>query len=874
MNDFKNPIDALKKWSAENDKEWLMATIDKVLDSKRELTQDEVISIYYIFLKENDLKRDKQENNPKKDNGEGINIVGDSNREAKGDQGIQKIILKSLSEIEKVNALVQGQEILFHPGLTIIYGHNATGKSGYVRILKRASKSRTSEDIWGNVHTGKEKNIGKAKFIVNIDGTEKEILWNGESEVSPLVLIDVFDNKCVKVFLTDELAFGFRPYGFELFPIISIAINQMKELLQQDIIQRKKEIDFSIHFNEGTPIFKMIKELSAATKIGALETSAQITDKDLAELKTKVTEKNNLLTANISDKIKLITSEKTMLEKLKNILTAINDQLSNVKLQEHIGLIKKYLVAKKKVEDKQTTDLTEFKIPLQGTKEWNDFIRSAEEYIKKLPDSDKYPSANRECIYCRQKLTETAVLLIKRYRSLLESQEEGILRGYENEADRLIRALNNKSFSLNNIPDLENILDGAENNLHSQVKSYCDKAENLRNALIDALTKKVETKNPFQINNIFADKITNLMTKKEGSINELRKGEAERNTKISVLDREIKELTDRKTLSEKKKQIVEYLDDLKWVKAAEGLYRLTTTKPVTDLSKKVWENVVTDEFRHAFDEERKQLKAPSIEFVFPGEQGVQKRCKSLAGMKNIDDFLSEGEQKAIALADFLAELGLKQINAPVVFDDPVTSFDHLRRKTIAERLFEESNRRQVIIFTHDILFLSYLFECCKDNEGAVFIHWVEQSRDGLFGKVNLNDCPLLDKYAMRIKKVEESIQKTKSLTGSVKEEEIMKGFSYLRGAYESFVIEKIFKKTIQRWNERIQMHQLKNIVYDNQLMAKVQDKFEELSRYIEAHTHSDSIRQDAPDENRLVQELEHLKKIEQELKDKQKNKSH
>ena len=125
---------------------------------------------------------------------------------------------------------------------------------------------------------------------------------------------------------------------------------------------------------------------------------------------------------------------------------------------------------------------------------------------------------------------------------------------------------------------------------------------------------------------------------------------------------------------------------------------------------------------------------------------------------------------------------------------------------------------------------------------------------------------------MRIRKVEESIQRVKTLSGSVKEEEIMKGFSYLRGAYESFVIEKIFKKTIQRWNERIQMHQLKNIVYDDQLMANVQDKFEELSRYIEAHTHSDSIRQDAPDGNKLAQELECLKTITQGLKDKQKSK--
>ena len=363
VTNFKNPIDALKKWSSEIDKEWLRAAINKVLDFKRELTEEEVSSIYDIFLKENSLTRITKKDDA---NGDDIKIVDSKKQsEVESDVNIQRIILKSLSEVEKVNALTQKQEILFHPQLTIIYGYNATGKSGYVRIMKRASKSRTSEDIWTNVHRGKEKNIGKAKFIVDIDGSEKEILWNGESEVPPLVLIDIFDNKCVKVFLTDELAFGFRPYGFELFSIISIAINQMKELLQQDIIQRRKEIDFSIDFNEGTQIFKLIKGLSAETKKEEIERFAQFADKDVANLNEKETEKKNLLATNIADRIKLITTEKTTLGKLQNILVMIDGQLSNEKLQEHIGLIKKYLTAKKKVEDKQTTDLTEFKIPLQ-----------------------------------------------------------------------------------------------------------------------------------------------------------------------------------------------------------------------------------------------------------------------------------------------------------------------------------------------------------------------------------------------------------------------------------------------------------------------------------------------------------------------------
>jgi len=867
MDNFKNPLDALKKWSSELNKKWLQAIIDKVLDVKRELTDQEVLRIYNIFLEENNLKVNNGENYIE-DNPENTNASVYSENKIEGEKSIKKLVLKKLSDIEKVNALVQNQEILFHPKLTIIFGYNATGKSGYVRILKRVSKSRTSEDIWSNIHNVKEKNVGKAKFIIDIDNKEEEILWNGESEVYPLDLIDVFDNKCVKVFLTNELTFGFKPYGFELFSIISNAINQLKYILESDILQRKRVVDFSAYFNEGTQVFKMIKQLSIGTSSDEIEKLASFLDNDLTKLENKKFEKTSLSTTNITDKIKIINDEKKSLENIKNVFLDIKEELNEIKIQNYNELIKKYLIAKKSIENKKATDLTEYQIPLQGSKEWDDFIQSAEDYIKKLPDNDKYPSFGHKCIYCLQKLSEDAIILIKHYRALLESQEEDTLKHYEVKVGEAIQFLNEESFSLIDISEIEPILNVFDKVLYTELKAYCDQAEIIRKELINTLMNKEETESIFHLDEIIEDKLIKIISQKEEVINKLKGDETERNNKIKELDAEINELTDHKTLCEQKEQVLKYLEDLKWVKKAEELNRLTTTKPITDLSKKVWENLITDEFKRIFDEERNQLQAPAVEFIFPGEYGVQKRSKSLAGMKNIDDFLSEGEQKAIALADFLAEVSLKPINAPVVFDDPVTSFDHIRRKAIAKRLWKKSQQRQVIIFTHDILFLSYLKECCK-NECDVSLHWMEKEKEGVYGKINLNDCPMLDSYNDCIKKVENSIQKIQTLSGSEKEEEIVKAFSYLRASYESFVIDKIFRKIIRRWDERIQMLELENVVYDEKLLEEVQYKFEELSRYIDAHTHSDIIRQEPPDETKLKEELEHLKKLAQDLKNKQ-----
>jgi hypothetical protein len=72
------------------------------------------------------------------------------------------------------------------------------------------------------------------------------------------------------------------------------------------------------------------------------------------------------------------------------------------------------------------------------------------------------------------------------------------------------------------------------------------------------------------------------------------------------------------------------------------------------------------------------------------------------------EILSEGEQRAIAIGSFLAEVNVSGATGGVVFDDPVSSLDHVRRELVARRLASEALKRQVIIFTHDLYFLSLL----------------------------------------------------------------------------------------------------------------------------------------------------------------------
>ena len=92
--------------------------------------------------------------------------------------------------------------------------------------------------------------------------------------------------------------------------------------------------------------------------------------------------------------------------------------------------------------------------------------------------------------------------------------------------------------------------------------------------------------------------------------------------------------------------------------------------------------------------------------------------------------LSEGEQTALGLAGFFTEAYLDTSRAALILDDPVCSLDHRRRVKVAERLAEFAADRQVIVFTHDIVFVGDLSKAAEAAQIAVTERSVEREGTG------------------------------------------------------------------------------------------------------------------------------------------------
>lgn len=133
--------------------------------------------------------------------------------------GLKKVVLKEVHSVSGVNALVPNQSITFAlDGLTVIYGENGAGKSGYARVFKHACHAREkSQPILGNVAL-KERKIAQATIELSVDDEDIAVQWTAGTPTSEILAeIAVFDSQCARVFLDQANEVVYLPYGIDVF---------------------------------------------------------------------------------------------------------------------------------------------------------------------------------------------------------------------------------------------------------------------------------------------------------------------------------------------------------------------------------------------------------------------------------------------------------------------------------------------------------------------------------------------------------------------------------------------------------------------------------------------------------------------------------
>ena len=133
---------------------------------------------------------------------------------------------------------------------------------------------------------------------------------------------------------------------------------------------------------------------------------------------------------------------------------------------------------------------------------------------------------------------------------------------------------------------------------------------------------------------------------------------------------------------------------------------------------------------------------------FSGEKGTTQQWVRFenAEYEGLDDVLSEGEHRAVALACFLAEASYLLDATPVIVDDPVSSLDHIRRRHVANQLIALAKSRQVIVFTHDLVFYAELVSLAAERQIPLALHALRRA-GGSAGEIDKGGEPWQMKHA-------------------------------------------------------------------------------------------------------------------------------
>jgi energy-coupling factor transporter ATP-binding protein EcfA2 len=206
----------VKEWLL-SQQDWLQEAADRLLSSTK--LQDEVIEAVTELLKTADGRKVSKQR------------AFASLTQAPA--ASSELRLMSLSEVQGIENLSPKSPLDFGKGnLVVVYGHNGSGKSGYTRILKRASGKPRAAALKANVF-GDPPQVRQCKIDYQQGPAPVSLVWPADSDaVAALRAVDIFDSDEAAHYLTKENTVGFVPPLVSMFEQLATACDGIKAKLQ------------------------------------------------------------------------------------------------------------------------------------------------------------------------------------------------------------------------------------------------------------------------------------------------------------------------------------------------------------------------------------------------------------------------------------------------------------------------------------------------------------------------------------------------------------------------------------------------------------------------------------------------------------------
>jgi len=581
------------------------------------------------------------------------------------------VVLKAIKELRSINKIPDGSAIpVGHQGITAIYGENGSGKSGYARVLKRACRARdTQERILPNVYGTNITTPAKATFKLSVNaGPDQEIVWeDGKTSHEVLTHITVFDSKCARVIVDEKNEATYLPYGAHVFEELVNLLIWIKQQIEADKPKMEPLQWPEITSTTKTGIF--LAGLTHKTTEKEIENAAAWSGKDSENLE-KLTRQLAELEAN--DPTKQAAKSRSFKERIINLGSYLEQRvlgLSDERLEKLTEMLDALAEAEKAVKLASQATLQSEPLPGAGASAWQILYNAAKDYSTKgAYPKDEFPVVGDDsrCVFCMQKLNEDAKQRLLRFKAFMEQaskkKQEDAKKALDN-AVKTIQALNDQAASdrlANTIGEVKQ----RNETVAAAVESYLA-ATNRRFEYCERLTSGNEPGDRPPLSPSPISDLTQIIDALEEEAVGFEK--AVDPIVRDKLKLEKEELSARKHFAENQTKITAYIAGLKTAHKCDQATLSIDTAAITLKGKAVVSEALTPQLKGAIQSELEQLGANYLPLNLKpsGSKGETLHQLELKGAKpghkvSLTDILSEGEQRVVALAGFLAEVGLGQ----------------------------------------------------------------------------------------------------------------------------------------------------------------------------------------------------------------------
>lgn len=786
--------------------------------------------------------------------------------------------LVSIGNLKAINALLGDQTLTFNQsGITIIYGDNGSGKSGYARILKRISGAQHQEEILTNVFENSTETQSAEVTYLDNDQQFTE-LWTQNHKIDRLKQIHFYDEACGNHYLQKETELTYRPSALTLLDDFAKQIERVSNEFEE-LIKIEQGKTFALpETTTGTKANLLLSSLSPNTRPSAITAVLNEHPNLEAELQGLTQREAQLATSNPTKEKLALQSVARAAESLLTHIEHIQENVSTEKLQE-ITLLKQRAM---ELRNSANTEgiVSDTQLPGVGSTTWRTLWNAAREYsmTEAYPGTDFPPSREGDyCLLCQQPLNIEA-------RHRLEHFERYISRKLEQDAQT---AENNYNIDLDKLiefkttpPSLQTWLSAIPEDTGldaDQIIQYITDAQNAHSQMITSLTSGNEhtriTYPTFDTSTVqklayeYQTRADNLdLTSFQAECQEVSKKKAEHEDLLRIKIAE--------------QQVIDYIQHLQYLDLLETKRGEAATKPITSQINKLAKRYVTEAISEHFVKKAREMRLFQVTLSDPkGKKGTlfqQPTLRSTDGASPTSktstmSVLSEGEQTAAGLAGFLTEVYFDNSKSCVIFDDPMSSLDHQRRTSVAQNIVDLAEDRQVIVFTHDVVFLSDVVKRAVFCGIPICDRSVErdaQQRPGL----------IVDEFPWKAKHVTDRIQELNELLAGIKrdrselsrsdyENRTSDWAGKLSETWERLIRSEIIYRVVDRSTTEVRPMMVR-------ILAKITDAdydefragYSAASTWARRHDKSEEVSYVAPEPDEMETELERLAATEKRIR--------